>query len=243
MLAAFHAYQNTPDKDLYANLYMNIATTNMTQFGILVTFVYLKPIANPAAYVAFQNLTAVFDSTGLMTLHELMANFPSPPLPPRRNWYTASFEPTKAVLSDLGTLLLNAPEISQSGAIEGGTFVVTLEPINAHAVTAGQANAGGNALGLKPVTQTWIILGNSWYGEDNDNVANKAMRSLQEKVVRLAKQHDAALDYLFMNDASSEQRVLASYGEPNVQKLRAVQRRYDPDSVFQRLVPGGQKIP
>jgi hypothetical protein len=39
------------------------------------------------------------------------------------------------------------------------------------------------------------------------------------------------------------QPVLASYGEKNLAKLRAVQAIYDPTHVFQRLVPGGQKLP
>jgi hypothetical protein len=39
------------------------------------------------------------------------------------------------------------------------------------------------------------------------------------------------------------QPVLTSYGEKNLAKLRAVQAIYDPTHVFQRLVPGGQKLP
>src|SRR5947209_8511055 len=40
-----------------------------TQPWALVTFIYLKPVADPAAYAAFRNLTPVSDATGLTTLH------------------------------------------------------------------------------------------------------------------------------------------------------------------------------
>ena len=39
------------------------------------------------------------------------------------------------------------------------------------------------------------------------------------------------------------QPVLESYGEENLARMRAVQAAYDPGHVFQRLVPGGQKLP
>lgn len=39
------------------------------------------------------------------------------------------------------------------------------------------------------------------------------------------------------------QEAIASYGEENVAKLKDVAAIYDPTQVFQRLVPGGQKLP
>lgn len=40
-----------------------------------------------------------------------------------------------------------------------------------------------------------------------------------------------------------DQAAIESHGPENVQKMLAVQKVYDPHSVFQRLVPGGQKLP
>lgn len=53
----------------------------------------------------------------------------------------------------------------------------------------------------------------------------------------------ALRDYIFLNYAGREQQVIASYGPDNVRKMRDVSKRYDPDRVFQELVPGGYKIP
>lgn len=40
-----------------------------------------------------------------------------------------------------------------------------------------------------------------------------------------------------------DQPAIASYGPENVAFLYEVQAAYDPTHVFQRLVPGGQKLP
>lgn len=39
------------------------------------------------------------------------------------------------------------------------------------------------------------------------------------------------------------QEAIASYDAENVSKLQRIAKAYDPTSVFQRLVPGGQKLP
>jgi FAD/FMN-containing dehydrogenase len=39
------------------------------------------------------------------------------------------------------------------------------------------------------------------------------------------------------------QEAIASYGSKNVAKLWKIAKAYDPTGVFQRLVPGGQKLP
>jgi hypothetical protein len=54
---------------------------------------------------------------------------------------------------------------------------------------------------------------------------------------------DGNLDWIYLNYADASQDPLASYGTENVEKLRSVAAKYDPDQVFQRLCPGGFKIP
>ncbi|GME55925.1 FAD linked oxidase [Neofusicoccum parvum] len=49
--------------------------------------------------------------------------------------------------------------------------------------------------------------------------------------------------YIMLTYSGWNQPAIASYGAENVAKLLDVASRYDPTSVFQRLVPGGQKLP
>lgn len=238
VLQAYYEYQTTPHKDLHANLIVNLFPTNGS---VLLTLVYLKPVERPEAYKPFYSLSPTFEQTGFMTLHELMGSFPSTTIP-RWTGYAESFEPNSELFAQISNVFLTAPELASISALQAGTLVVAVQPISESAILAGQAR-GGNALGLRPVNQTWFSVNAGWWNADDDATATAAVESLHAKILALAGDADVGLEYVFMNDANAKQQVLASYGEENVQRLRAVQRVYDPHLVFQKLVPGGQKIP
>lgn len=46
-----------------------------------------------------------------------------------------------------------------------------------------------------------------------------------------------------MNYARPGADPIAMYGEENIEKIRKVQEKYDPDGVWTRLVKGGFKVP
>lgn len=48
--------------------------------------------------------------------------------------------------------------------------------------------------------------------------------------------------FRFMNYGAASQDVLGSYGSQNVEYIRQVATKYDPDGVFQERIPGGFKI-
>jgi hypothetical protein len=45
-----------------------------------------------------------------------------------------------------------------------------------------------------------------------------------------------------MGDSTYFQDIYDGYGEENKQRLLDVSRKYDPERVFQKLLPGGYKI-
>lgn len=230
-------YQTTPQKDLYANLVLNLVPSNAT---VILSLVYLKPVGNPKAFTPFYGLLPIAQQTGFGTLHEFEALFPLPALP-RWTWNTNTFEPNNKLYSDISQLLLTAPEVATIAALEGGTLVGTFQPINENVALAGHAK-GGNTLGLQSVNQTWFSFNVGWWNKDDDPTAYAAIDSLHTMVAALAKNATVNLQYIFMNDANINQSVIASYGTNNVRRLRRIQRMYDPQLVFQKLVTGGQKI-
>ena len=238
LLTAVREYQTAPNKDLYANMVMNLAPTNGS---IVLTLIYLKPVDTPAAYAPFYKLTPLLEQSGLMTLTQLQSLFPAPELP-RWAWWSVSFKPNAAVYAKISSILSNATEIGAISALQAGTLVATVQPINANVARAGAAR-GGNPLGLQAVDQTWFALNAGWFNAKDDAAANAALESLHNKVAAVASGADVKIQYIFMNDANYKQQVLASYGITNVQRLKAVQKVYDPTKVFQKLVKGGQKIP
>jgi hypothetical protein len=133
-------------------------------------------------------------------------------------------------------------ELSKITSLVAGSMAFGIQPISESAVRQSQAR-GGNALGLQAVNQTWLVLDTGWWNADDDGKARTATRGIIDKIETAAKESGNYLPYLFMNDANFEQEVIASYGGRNVARLKDVQTAYDPQQVFQRLVPGGFKLP
>lgn len=241
---ALYQYQTTPNKDPAANLIINLIPTNNT---LLLTLVYLKPTAaRPAVFAPFAALTPIFEQTGPSTLHALMAAFP-PATQPRWTWYVRSLRPDAALYADVSAVLAgDAPEVAAVRGLQAGSLVAAVQPVGASAVLAGrggQGGGGGNALGLEAVNQTWFSVSAAWWRAEDDARVDRAVRAVHDKIGELVRRRGAGLEYVFMNDANAKQEVIKGYGRENVGRLWLVAKRYDPAGVFQRLVPGGQKLP
>lgn len=50
------------------------------------------------------------------------------------------------------------------------------------------------------------------------------------------------IDFVYPNYADKSEGVFKSWGDDNVAKLRAASRKYDPQGIFQKRVPGGLKV-
>jgi hypothetical protein len=57
-----------------------------------------------------------------------------------------------------------------------------------------------------------------------------------------AKSAGGGYKYVYLNYAAHTQNPLRSYGEENLEFLRNVAGRYDPQDIFQEQVPGGFKV-
>lgn len=158
------------------------------------------------------------------------------------DWSTTSFVPNEALYTSLYDITTEAPELEKIRSATAGTVVFTIQPISTSAIQAGRSR-GGNPLGLSAVNQTWIVADIGWWWETDDALVHTATRDLTNTIEDASKREDSYLPYLFMNDASWDQDVIAQYGENNVQRMKAVQAQYDPEQVFQKLVPGGFKLP
>ncbi|KAI4225437.1 MAG: hypothetical protein L6R36_003921 [Xanthoria steineri] len=239
VLHAMSEYQSNPNKDPYANIFTQVFTTNST-IGVVLTLVYLKPTVAPPAFKPFYSIPTINDTTRLQTLTQLMGGQNVPPIP-RFDWFTTSFKPSASLYTHLNNLIATAPELQTLTSVTAGALALALQPISTSVVHAGRAR-GGNALGLQATNQTWFALDVGHYFAADDTTAHTAMRGLLARIETLTQSNGSYLEYEFMNDASYDQDVLGHYGGENLRRLRAVRARYDPDSVFQRLVPGGFKL-
>lgn len=76
---------------------------------------------------------------------------------------------------------------------------------------------------------------------DNDRV-EKTIQRVMDDIKDTAKKQGLWNKFLYLNSAGQWQDVISSYGKKNV-NLKEVSKKYDPDGLFQKAVPGGYKLP
>lgn len=81
-----------------------------------------------------------------------------------------------------------------------------------------------------------------WEKSTDDAKAHNLTRSLKNRIEKASVDAGQYVEYIFMNDASWDQEVIAHYGDESVERLKAVRDKYDPGEIFQRLVKGGFKL-
>ncbi|KAI2620981.1 putative FAD-binding oxidoreductase [Hypomontagnella submonticulosa] len=237
---AMYQYQSVANKDPYANIMLQAFPTNAS-IGAILNIVYLKPEEEPEAFAPFRDITPLVDLTKRQTLTELMLGAPLPELT-RVNWFSASFTTDKELFNTVGNIVSNASELEEIKNLTAGSLAFGWQPISSSAVLAGQAS-GGNALGLQPVNQTWVVLDVGWWRDEDDKLAHDYTQSMTNKIDAASKSAGHYVDYIFMNDAAADQPVIQHYGPQNVAKLKKTARKYDPHRVFQDLSSGGFKLP
>lgn len=79
--------------------------------------------------------------------------------------------------------------------------------------------------------------------KEQNKFAYPLVKKWVEGVKAYAEKIGGGQDWVYLNYADSSQDVLRSYGAENLRKIREVSQIYDPEGVFQRLCPGGFKIP
>ncbi|KAL9075850.1 MAG: hypothetical protein Q9157_003840 [Trypethelium eluteriae] len=235
---AMFKYQTVARKDPLANLMLQGYMSNTTT-EIILNMVYLAPEEAPSAFAPFYHINTTSDSTKLTTLTEFISGQGPGTFPQRVDWRSKSFEPDDALYKSLNSIMTGSAFLQEITDVTNGTVALGLQPISASVIEAGFAR-GGNALGLSAINQTWYVIDSGWWDEEYDEMVHFATRDL---VNQIGNQSNTPDSFIFMNDASYDQDVIGHYGKENVAKLTEVQAKYDPDQIFQKLVPGGFKLP
>lgn len=77
-----------------------------------------------------------------------------------------------------------------------------------------------------------------WPDEKDDELVYDTIKRILSRMTAIAKQRDQFHPFLYQNYAEHFQDVFAGYGEENRKRLRQIQKKYDPQDVFQRLQAG-----
>ena len=108
------------------------------------------------------------------------------------------------------------------------------------------SEAGGNVMGIERQEHNGLL----WLAvamvrtPEAEAFAYPKVKAWVQSVKDFAETiENGNLEWIYLNYADKSQDPIASYGVENVEKMRSVATKYDPKRVFQRLCPGGFKIP
>ncbi|KAF1979375.1 FAD-binding domain-containing protein [Bimuria novae-zelandiae CBS 107.79] len=103
---------------------------------------------------------------------------------------------------------------------------------------------GGNIMGLDKLDHNVVMLLSNIAVKtaEQEAVARPPLRYYGEKMQDFAASKGGLIDWVYLNYADWYQDPLASYGADNVEKIRTVVRKFDPQGIFQTKAPGGFKI-
>ncbi|KAF8514736.1 hypothetical protein BDD12DRAFT_811106 [Trichophaea hybrida] len=111
-------------------------------------------------------------------------------------------------------------------------------------IPMGKQGRGENVMGLeKGKEYLQVMMGAAWAKEEDDEKAKGMLLKVYNDMVEYVKREGQYSPWIYLNYALDTQDPIASYGEKNVELLRRVQEKYDPDRVWEKLVKGGFKIP
>ncbi|KAK8051842.1 hypothetical protein PG993_003227 [Apiospora rasikravindrae] len=135
------------------------------------------------------------------------------------------------------------PALEKVKSIDGMVFSFTMQPYPVSLLKR-TAPAGGNVLGLDPadgpLVSILILL--YWNKQSDDEVVLSTARGVIEAIDKDATAKGTLVPYKYLNYAFDFQDPIGSYGPENRKKLQEASRKYDPDGLFQKGVPGGFKL-
>jgi hypothetical protein len=103
---------------------------------------------------------------------------------------------------------------------------------------------GGNVAGLDLEKDNAVMfqVQHMVNGVEQEKLARERMVKFRQTMKQFSVDEDAAVEWEYLNYADFTQDPLSTYGSENVEFIRKVAKKYDPEGVFQTRFPGGFKI-
>ncbi|KAI1172627.1 hypothetical protein F4777DRAFT_581779 [Nemania sp. FL0916] len=126
---------------------------------------------------------------------------------------------------------------------EGFICSYTLQPYPRSLLEA-SAKKGGNSLGLNPDDGAIVSIAllAYWVNPADDERILGTFKEALEKIDKEAADRNQSINFKFLNYSFTFQDPIGSYGAENKQRLQQVSKKFDPEGLFQKGVPGGWKL-
>ncbi|KAH8586118.1 hypothetical protein B0O99DRAFT_695797 [Bisporella sp. PMI_857] len=235
-------------KDATPETQLMISIGYTAQFGQVVCqnqLYYTQEVENPPVLEPFTAIYPQIDalnSMRMLTLKDAASEQASDAKDQQRTAYINTM-----VKADIATLQAAAniyvAALDPIKPLEGLICSLTLQPYPVSLLKK-QASNGGNVLGLDPTEGPLVsvLLLTYWKNKSDDEKILGVMRGAIEKIEGNAASRKTLNEFKFMNYAWDFQDPISSYGAENKKKLQKASKKYDPDGLFQKGVPGGFKL-
>ena len=204
---------------------------------------YAKPMANASVFAAWNNITAIDDTTGLRTMGGMadLLNQGAPVPGAYESWWGISLKLDRRLLDFVVDTFFT--QVATVADVEQIFVIMAIQPITEGEMKAMQKN-GGNALGLDPEHGPYFVLNfnPAWIKAEDQDKFFKVVSDVIDMVKTEAKRRNLDNSFIYLNYASEYQDPIGSYGAANKERLQNISKKYDPAQVFQYLQPGGFKL-
>ncbi|PYH43912.1 FAD-binding oxidoreductase [Aspergillus saccharolyticus JOP 1030-1] len=247
--ASIYSLDQVPDLfDAFATWQQNasdsksaVALVVSLEYAVLALMYTEGASTRPAIFAPFDNLTvlevAVAATNGTVgELVELMGSDGAPASQPRRDYRSASSKVDAELYKEVYNFW--QPLAAQVYESTGATQTFTLQPVSANLAAVGNSK-GGNPLGLAEANTQWWTTLVYWANASDDDAVRAVSIATEAKWKELGEARNTGDDFRYMNDASRDQNPLATYGSDNLEELKRIALRYDPNGVFQTLQNNG----
>ncbi|KAL4966135.1 FAD-binding oxidoreductase [Aspergillus stella-maris] len=245
-ISAATRFTDSVPRDSYASLTTFHGYNSTTDQSVLsASLVYTRSEAWPDAFDDFYNIPNATYTMKFTSLLDLATDGSLPFPYGYRNILETGTYLNREDIHERATLI-HAKQIEQAkGLANSKDFnILTIVQPWVPQFWANPAGCGGNVLGLERFNQSMIMVAwdYSWDDASDDDLFYGLVRSARGELDLYAQRTGAHSEYVYLNYAGAEQDPLRGYGKENLDFLRGVAQEYDPQGVFQSLVPGGFKL-
>lgn len=121
---------------------------------------------------------------------------------------------------------------------------LAMNVISKEYVLAGIANGGPDPIGLDPELAPYIMFEESitWYDSADDDTIDAFYAAFNANITAQLEPLNVLTPFVYLNDANGAQDVFGGYPAENVERLKEIRAKYDPDMVYTNLMYGGWKV-
>ncbi|KAH8798658.1 hypothetical protein F5884DRAFT_905674 [Xylogone sp. PMI_703] len=230
-------------KDRSADAFIFLSWSSLQKSYLAgATILYSEPTPNPPVFRPVTSLRRIYTSNRLANMSNFALEMENPDaVGDRQVRDTATFKVNSTLISGLWDIFLF--ELDSITKIPGTSASCDIQLLTKDEILLFSRN-GGNSLGINvkdgPLMLFSVTI--SYKEAKDDKLMNLTTQNIISKAEALGKRMQLYHQFIYQNYAGHVRDVFGGYGAGNRERLLHIQRKYDPDNIFQRLQPGYFKL-